>query len=468
MTKKKTQQLSFDSQLCTATNRGGWKPGSLTTHRIDPQKPGLPHKLPCRSVQVVESRSWIFKHVLTLWQLMLRLVNSKILTSDPNNSYGTKTIRAPRKKKKHAKMRTPTHQLEAPTVLQKILLYRCSRASTRKRRLPGTEQIGDSKWHAWGSHPQASIRSLSNAFFLKSTFDKPIKPPETMDRPVRTDLSSHLSKKISAHDCCGEFFRLNHGKPPFGGHHGHPFLSWLSAGGGQLVNWHLAQHFWDNCYGSKWYGPHWWGLKKPVPSHPKATKFLPFVKLHEKWHLISPNCLEKNKLQTSYHCPLNSQLSHRNTTTNTLQGSIFSVFRVDPVGGNFILPFLIHRKGSGPVSLCHHLKQRNWRWSAPHVPGSNGWMERPGPCVRVFWGNLTCGIWASFFNHLYSFLHCHIIFHHLTSSYVMVHHLTSCSILPCNHPTIISSCSMLHLPLSKSSFCFCQPPTLPNHPLQAL
>lgn len=74
-------------------------PGSLTTHRIDPQKPGLPHKLPCRSVQVVESRSWIFKHVLTLWQLMLRLVNSKILTSDPNNSYGTKTIRAPRKKK---------------------------------------------------------------------------------------------------------------------------------------------------------------------------------------------------------------------------------------------------------------------------------------------------------------------------------------------------------------------------------
>ena len=98
------------------------------------------------------------------------------------------------------------------------------------------------------------------------------------------------------------------------------------------------------------------------------------------------------------------------------------------------------------------------------MPGSNGWMERPGPCVRVFWGNLTCGIWASFFNHLYSFLHCHIIFHHLTSSYVMVHHLTSCSILPCNHPTIISSCSMLHLPLSKSSFCFCQPPTLPNHP----
>ena len=104
---------------------------------------------------------------------------------------------------------------------------------------------------------KASICSLSNAFFLKSTFDKPIKPPETMDRSVRPIFHHTFQQKISAHDCCGEFFRLNHGKPPFGGHHGHPFLSWLSAGGGQLVNWHLAQHFWDNCYGSKWYGPHW-------------------------------------------------------------------------------------------------------------------------------------------------------------------------------------------------------------------
>ena len=165
------------------------------------------------------------------------------------------------------------------------------------------------------------------------------------------------------------------------------------------------------------------------------------------WSL--PTVSKKNKLQTSYHCPLNSQLSHRNTTTNTLQGSIFSVFRVDPVGGSFILPFLIHRKGSGPVSLCHHLKQRNWRWSAPHVPGSNGWMERPGSCVHVFWGNLTCGIGASFFNHLYSFLHCHIIFHHLTSSDVILCHGSSSYIL--QHPTLQPSYNHIILQHATSS-----------------
>ena len=139
-------------------------PGSLTTHRIDPQTPGLPHKLPCRSVQVVESRSWIFKHVLTLWQLMLRLVNSKILTSDPNNSYGTKTIRAPRKKKpckngNHQLLFFPnihpdfnpsaggTHCAPKNPAVQMFQGKHSKKAASRNR------TNGGFKWHAAEKHP---------------------------------------------------------------------------------------------------------------------------------------------------------------------------------------------------------------------------------------------------------------------------------------------------------------------------
>ena len=218
MTKKKHNSWVLTLNYAQLpTTRGGWKPRErhLTTHRIDPQKPGLPHKLPCRSVQVVESRSWIFKHLLTLWQLMLRLVNSEILTSDPTTHMEPKQL-GHREEKNMQKWEPSAAVLsQHPSRLQpisgrhplcsKILLYRLKGKALKKGGCKGSLTNWGFKWHAWSSHPQASIlSSLSNAFFLKSTFDKQIKPPETMDRSVRTDLSSHLSKKISAHDCCGK------------------------------------------------------------------------------------------------------------------------------------------------------------------------------------------------------------------------------------------------------------------------